>query len=264
MIGSAYSEVSEVLASEGDKRLDEMVEGIPDKDELLLDASYALDERVIVAALRAGAEPNARSKSIGGQGSETPLHRAVRGHGDGSFERVAKILIDAGADVRARNAAKDTPLHSALYESERRAIVLIGLGMDPSVLDDASQPMLVKAILLNMMDLAEVLLDRGVPIDVRDEQGQSALLVATKEGRIPAVRFLLERGADPNAPDRKQMTPKRVALESGDRQLETLFNPPNTAAVQINQEKQKSGCAIGSAALLALALLPFLVLAVRS
>lgn len=253
MIGSAYSEVTETMSVEGDERLEELVREVSNKDVLLLDAAYALDERVVAAALQAGAEPNARSESIGGQGAETALHRAVRGHGPGSFEIVATMLVKAGADLRARNSAKDTPLHGAIYEGEQRALVLVRLGADLSVLDDTSQPMLIKAMLLNMMELVDLLLERGVPIDVRDERGQTALLVATREGRLSAVRFLLERGADPNAPDTKQMSAKRVALESEDPALEMIFNPPKTAVVHAGN-RPKSGCAIGSV-LVALAII---------
>lgn len=259
MIGSAYSEVTEILAAEGDGRLDELVRNVPNKDELLLDASYALDEPVVAAALRAGAEPNARSASIGGQGAESALHRAVRGHGTGSFEAVAKMLVDAGADLRARNSAKDTPLHAAIYEGEQRALTLVRLGADPAVLDDASQPMLIKAILLNFMELADLLLARGVPIDVRDEQGQTALLVATRERRLSAIRFLLDRGADPNAADYKQVSAKRVAMDSEDPALEAIFNPPKTAAVHA-ASRPKMGCSLfGLLAASAIAVSPILI-----
>ncbi len=264
MIGSAYSEVAEALATEGAKDLAAIIGGIRDKNELLLDAAYSLDERVIVAALEAGADPNARSAAIGAQGAETPLHRAVRGHGDGNFEKIAKILIDAGADTNARNAAKDTPLHAAMYEREDRVIVLINLGLDPNVLDDSAQPLFIKAILLNMMELAQLLLTNGVPVDTRDLRGQTALLVATREGRISAVKFLLEHGADPNAADVKHYTAKRVALESEDPHLEVLFNPPTNAAVHAPISKaEKSGCAINSAVLMVLFLLSIVIWASR-
>jgi ankyrin repeat protein len=255
MIGSAYSEIHEALAAGDAVDLSELVEAVRDKNILLLDAAYALDLPVIRAALAAGADPNARAGSMDARGAETPLHRAVRGNGEIPFEDVAHALLGAGADPLARNSAGDTPLHAAMYEREDRAMTLVRLGIDPLVLDDAAQPLIIKATLLNMLQLVELLIHVGVPVDVRDEKGQTALIVATREGRAAAVKFLLAHGADPNAADNRSYSAKRIAMESEDAQLELIFNPPNTTAVQTNAPvKPKSGCAINSAVLMLLAL----------
>jgi ankyrin repeat protein len=254
MIGSAYSEIAEKIQQSGPEGIQQWVADVPDKDFLLLDAAYALDEAVVAAALAAGANPNAQSESVGAQGAETALHRAVRGHGDGAFEAVAKMLLDADAFTEAKNAARDTPIHAACYEGEARVMTLIRLGVKPDTLDDAGQTLMHKAVLLNMPDLAQLLLEKGVQVDVRDIRNQTPLLVATKERRIPFIKFLLEHGADMNAADSKGESAKRVALEKEDGELEMIFTPLTAASVHTPKAKNSlSGCSTTILAVLLIA-----------
>jgi ankyrin repeat protein len=62
----------------------------------------------------------------------TPLHLACRNAHLG----VARLLIDASAEVNARNAAGATPLHEAALGGDARlARLLIALGANPAARD---------------------------------------------------------------------------------------------------------------------------------
>ncbi len=249
MIGSAYPEIAVALATDGVASALELVKLVPDKNQLLLDASYALDEPIVRAAIEAGADVTTHSDALGAQGAETALHRAVRGHGSGSFEAVARMLVEAGADLEVRNCSGDNPLHAAMYESEDRVIALLRLGSDPHALDDSGQPPIVKASLLNMFSLVDVLLELGAKVDERDCLGQTSLLLVTKEGRVTAMKALLERGADPNARDNKGYTPKRFAIESGLPALINVFDPSGALTAEV-METKKPGCALANMTLM--------------
>ena len=75
------------------------------QDELLFNASSGGDPAGVEAALRKGANLNARR----GVFRETPLRAASR---SGHVE-VVRVLLDAGADIQARNSTGGTALHSA-------------------------------------------------------------------------------------------------------------------------------------------------------
>ena len=85
-------------------------------------------ERVVQVLLAAGADPNRATIPGAETGSfmrdartrgETPLHRAAAFAGAGTIRR----LIEAGADLEARDAAGDTPLGWASWHRRPSAIL---------------------------------------------------------------------------------------------------------------------------------------------
>jgi ankyrin repeat protein len=104
----------------------------------------------------------------GGNGpnrGETPLHVvARRGH-----TQLVKPLLDAGAEIGARNAQHETPLHQAVAR--------------PS----------------SDTQLVESLLDAGAEIGARNAQHETPLHLAVCYGFLDAVKVLIKRGADVNA-----------------------------------------------------------------
>jgi uncharacterized protein len=66
--------------------------------------------------------------------ASTALHAALAGR----QTRIAKILLDAGADANARQHGGWTPLHSAAASGDREAIdLLLARGAKPEVANDA-------------------------------------------------------------------------------------------------------------------------------
>jgi ankyrin repeat protein len=126
--------------------------------------------------LSAGANPNARSKSIL---AETPLHLCA----DRPSEAVS-VLTAAGADINiADTHSGGTPLHRAV--SGR--------------------------VLINVT----ALLKAGAKPSLADSTGRTALHFAFERGyetdSLPILKALLAAGANPNAPDREQSTPLHSA-----------------------------------------------------
>lgn len=101
----------------------------------------------------------------------TPLVRAARnGKSDNDFETV-KLLVERGADVKARAASKQTALHEASVSSNT----------DPRLL--------------------EFLLSKGLDVNSREGNGQTPLMRASFHGAERTVKFLLAKKADPNLED---------------------------------------------------------------
>ena len=105
------------------------------------------------------------------RGGSTPLHRAAR---DSENPAVIQALLDAGADLEARDTWSLTPLHLAA--------------------DNKINPAVIQALVI------QALLDAGANIEARDEDGNTPLHKAARRSRNPAViQALLNAGADASA-----------------------------------------------------------------
>ncbi|MBN2446205.1 MAG: ankyrin repeat domain-containing protein, partial [Phycisphaerae bacterium] len=182
-----------------------------------------------------GADPEAVSLRDGSR--MTALHWAVlRGRTE-----IVSFLLDAGAEVDARERNGFTPLHWAAQRGHREMVVaLLDHGADVTAKDsygDETPPDM--AAWANQKDTAELLLLHGAKLsiftaaslgkteDVKRflaedpglvhatmKQGGSPLHWAARGG-AEVVELLLARGADPNAADRQGNTPLHFAADSG-------------------------------------------------
>ena len=79
------------------------------------------------------------------------------------------MLLEAGADLAARNERGTTPLHDAAFRGNAETVT--------------------------------VLLEAGADLEARNESGTTPLHMAALGGNAETVTALLEAGADPKAPD---------------------------------------------------------------
>jgi ankyrin repeat protein len=186
---------------------------------------------------------------------ETPLITAAS-YGDAD---VAKVLIDAGADLGARAApnAGGVPggtalLHAAVFGMTDVVDLLVRAGARVYSIEEAAAageirdwltpqtPLqariraLVMAADHQRLDVIDQLIDADTPVDAVDDQfGRQALQLAAQNGRPQSVRLLLGRGADPNRRDPKHnrtalewASPKHRYLDSRDHdEGETMLRP---------------------------------------
>lgn len=173
----------------------------------------------------------------GGPGDlETPLITAAS-YGDA---KVARVLIEAGADIEARasETAGGVPggtalLHAAVFGMTDVVDVLVAAGaevhgveeaaaagdvagwLDPETPLDARIRALVMAADHERLEVIDALISAGTPVDAVDDAfGGHPLRTAAANGRPRSVHRLLARGADPNLRDERGRTPLALCRES--------------------------------------------------
>ena len=185
---------------------------------------------------------------------ETPLITAAS-YGDAE---VARVLIDAGADLEA-NAAPDAGgvpggtalLHAAVFGMTDVLDLLVAAGARVHSIEEAAAagdvsrwlkpetPLegriraLVMAADHQRLDVIDRLVEAGTPVDAVDaEFGRQALRLAAQNGRPASVRRLLTHGADPTLRDEQGRTaldlcrPEHRYLDGpGHDEVEAILKP---------------------------------------
>ena len=119
--------------------------------------------------------------AIGGEATERPLLHVAAALGQTGL---ARTLLDAGADLKTRDAAGKTALHRAAW------------GHNPGMVD--------------------LLLRAGADANAPDKDGRTPLHAAADSSARPrTAELLLKAGADPGARDKQGLTPVELAATSG-------------------------------------------------
>ena len=151
---------------------------------------------------------------------ETPLHIAcVRG-----FQKIISLLIAEGADVNARDRRALTPLHAAAWGGHKETVAfLIATGAEVDVRgDDGTTPLLVST-LSGRHETMALLIDNGADINAGNRTGLTPLHVAALAGEKAAVELLIDKGADVNAKNENGVTPLQMASQQGHQSIVTLL-----------------------------------------
>jgi ankyrin len=133
------------------------------------------------------------------------------------------LLIEAGADLTARDQSSLTALHYATWQGDAGTVrLLLAEGANPNTITDtlhetplhyaASDPEMVKA-----------LLDAGIAADAQNYNGWTALYRAVQVGSVESVRTLLAGYARPDVADHAGVTPLMVAAEKGHVEIARLL-----------------------------------------
>lgn len=145
----------------------------------------------------------------------TPLMQAA----DNGNTAAMRALLRAGADINARGAQGQTPLHIAAAQNDYRheiATAFATLGADLEARNDRGQTPLMVAVAAGRRRIAAALIAAGAKVDARNAQqgDQTALMIAAREGDTECVTLLLKSGADPLLCDRFNRTAAHHAREN--------------------------------------------------
>ncbi len=122
---------------------------------------------------------------------DTALHFAAAAY----RRQMAKELIDAGADIRAKNRLGDEPLHAAA----------VGVPGAKAWNPDAQS------------ETVAFLIDAGADPNARNKNGVTPLHRAVRTRCAAAVRVLLQKGADPAIRNKSGSNAMRLAIQSTGR-----------------------------------------------
>ena len=142
--------------------------------------------------------------------SMTPLvHALCYGQRDN-----AKLLIEKGADVNAKDKDGWTPLMFALrYEQPSNAKLLIEKGANVNAKDKDGWTSLMHALYAGQPDNAKLLIEKGADVNAKNKDpGWTPLMFALRYEQPSNAKLLIEKGTDVNAKNKDGWTPLMLAL----------------------------------------------------
>ncbi len=149
--------------------------------------------------LDAGADPNGTEDDYQ---PFSALHAAAEGH----HVEIMELLIKAKASIDKRDNSENTPLILACSEARKNKIMgikkLIDAGANVKAKNNCGETPLhalamSKCSEQECLEVLQWLIDAGANIHAKDKQGRQALHLAAQYGNVEMVKKLLELGADP-------------------------------------------------------------------
>jgi len=128
---------------------------------------------------------------------------------------LAKLLIEKGADVNAKDNKGKTPLMHAIGVDFVK--LLIEKGADVNAKDNNGKTPLMHAIIKNFSEKAIFLIDKGANVNAKDNNGKTPLIHSMSSWySCSDIHYLIEKGADVNASDSDGKTPLTYAIDLRD------------------------------------------------
>ncbi len=156
-------------------------------------AAEKLHPDVVQQLCERGADVNTRTKR-----NESPLWSVASSPSSGDGVDVAKVLLEAGAEVDAADEDGVTPLLAATATGRGALVALLAeSGADLNQRDPDGATPLQLAAEAGRTEVVAALVRRGADVNATTRGGHNALQLAVVEGHATAVRALLRAGADP-------------------------------------------------------------------
>jgi ankyrin repeat protein len=167
-------------------------------------AAWRGDVSAVQTLLQYGASPNVCTPT-----ELSPLHRAIESR---SYECV-DILITYGADVNRKNKRGRSPLHYAcrIPDGGRIARLLLDNGADVNAEDHGCSQALHESIIHHKFPQLELLLPLVIDVNAYTADGKTAIHLAICNDNVDAFKALLAAGAEFRKTTKKGSTSLHMA-----------------------------------------------------
>lgn len=196
-------------------------------------------ELIVQMLLHYGANLNLKGTSTTAKrayNSHTALHAAI----ESEHESVARLLIEAGASVEAKDYFGNLPIHSAAEAGQCATLELLldrgaNIQAKAGIMYDQGTP-LHTAVRRKEKEAVRILIECQAPLEARSGSGRTALHEAVTWASEEIVEMLVAAGADLTARDRNKRTPFQLVQGSmidsrtEINNIERLVNPSKTKA----------------------------------
>ena len=162
---------------------------------------------------------------------------------------IVKMLVKAGAGVCVRDNVGDTCLILAAYKGHTETVRYLATlpEVDMNQRGRRGQTALHRVALTVHADVVGLLIDAGADIEVKDGVGRSPLLVSSCSGNLDVVKVLVKAGADVCVADNEGDTCLILAAWFG--QIETVRYLVGLPEVDMNQRSLRGRTALHMAVL---------------
>lgn len=112
---------------------------------------------------------------------------------------MARLLLEAKADVNSTDVQAETPLHfAAMNDHLKLAELLIAHKANVNLQDKLGKTPLMYALDRGINGLIDLLLANKAEMNIRDQKGNTALAFALRPDRLDLLKSLLAKGANPD------------------------------------------------------------------
>jgi ankyrin repeat protein len=153
---------------------------------------------------------------LGGE-NWTPLLAVSNSHIAKNRVEIARVLLDAGADIDADDGYGATALYKSIYmqrfhnEYTKLAFFLIEKGANVNtktdIYIDGAGDITPLHRAVNNADLVKALMAKGANVNAKDSMGHTVLHWAILDDNLKSASFLIKAGADTNVKDKDGKSP---------------------------------------------------------
>ncbi|GER51420.1 potassium channel AKT1 [Striga asiatica] len=189
--------------------------------DLPLTLSFAAlrgDDLLLHQLLKRGLNPNELDND-----GRTALHIAASQGND----NCVRLLLDFGANPNSRDSQGSVPMWEAILNGHKTITKLLSENGATLTSGDIAQ-FSCTAAEQNNLDALNEIVRLGGDVSLPNHNHRTALHAAVCEGSHETVEFLLDRGADPDAPDADGWTPRDLAEQQGQENIQKLFDSHET------------------------------------
>ena len=154
------------------------------------------------------------------------------------YNKVAQLLLDAGADVNTQNSYGDTPLMEAVRYADIDTVEKIILKeADVNVQNNAGNTALIEAAVHNRFNVVNLLMRHGADINAQNKAGNTALIEAAQHGQSQMAKLLIKKGADFTIQNNAGET--AASLASKNNFIDTARQIGEASQVKIAEQQRK-------------------------